>query len=171
MPFDEESDQEQPSLKSQKVGLKNVSSQKSIFDAVPKKPTQEDLDQKVKQVQERAIGYKMKAAELALQFNKAMVDKTLPQNKNMFQGEIERELMQKMIQLAIDINNDPVEDEGMGSMTWITMLLKTCFSQRDRINKLEYAVTQLDKRTDPTTVTTMISKEISKALDNKKPNE
>ncbi len=185
MPFDEESDKEQPSLKSQKVGLKNVSSQKSIFESMPKKPLPEEFEQKVKQVQERANGYKMKAADLASQFNKAMADKTLPQNKNMFQYEIEKELMQKMVQLAIDINNDPVEDEGMGSLTWITQLLKTCFSQRDRINKLEYAITLLDKKFDPNVMidglivdkkaaeklSAIISKEITKVLDNKKTSE
>lgn len=170
MPFDEEED-EQPSLKSQKVGLKKVSSQKSIFESMPKKPTQEELDQKVKTGQERYAGYKAKIADLALQFNKAMADKTLPQNKNMFQNEIEKELMQRMVQLAVEINNDGVEDEGMGSMAWITVLLNTCFKQRDRINKLEYAITQLDKKTDQGILSDIVAKEVAKVLDNKKPSE
>lgn len=144
MPFDEE-DSDQPE-QSKKVTLKNVSSQKSIFDSMPKKPTPEEFDQKVKRVQERASHYKAKAADLATQFNKAMADKTLPQNKNMFQQELERDLLQQMVQLAIDINNDPNEKEGMGSLSWITLLLKTCFSQRDKINRLEYAVSQLEKK-------------------------
>ena len=165
MPFDEEEDK--PSTKSKQVGLKNVSSQKSIFDSLPKKPTQEDFDKQVKQVQERNNGYKIKAAELALQFNKSMADKTLSENKNMFQQDMEREIMQKMVQLAIEINNDPNEAEGMGSMTWITLLMKTCFAQRDRINKLEYALVQLEKKTDKA----LISKENSSTLDSKKTSE
>lgn len=157
MPFDEENDDEQVSPK---VGLKKVSSQKSIFESMPKKPSQEEFNQKVKQVQEKSSSYKVKAASLASQFNKAMADKTLSENKNLFQAEVEKDLMTQMVQLAIDINNDPNEQEGMGSLGWITLLMKTCFSQRDRINKLEYAVQQLEKRT-----------EITKPLDNKKTSE
>ena len=51
-----------------------------------------------------------------------------------------------MVQLGIDINNDPNEQEGMGSMTWITLLLKICLSQKDRINQLEYSVSQMEKK-------------------------
>ncbi len=143
MPFDEESDK--PSEQSQKIGLKKVSSQKSIFDAMPKKPTQEEFDEKVKHTMERATGYKRKASELALAFTKALKDKTLPQNKNAFQLEVEREMLTNMVQLAIDINNDPNEQEDMGSLSWITLLMKTCFAQRDRINLLEYSIAQLEK--------------------------
>jgi len=145
MPFDED-DIDQPSTQSQKVGLKNVSSQKSIFDSMPKKPSPEEFSQQVKKIQETASHHKAKAADLAFQFNKAMADKTLPQNRNMFQQEMERDLLTQMIQLAIEINNDPNEKEGMGSLSWITLLLKTCLSQRDKINRLEYAVSQIEKK-------------------------
>lgn len=147
MPFDED-DNDQQSVQSKKLGLKNVSSQKSIFDAMPKKPTQDDLDRSVKRVQERASGYKAKAAELALHFNKSMADKTLPQNRSLFQQDAEKDLLKQMIELAVDINNDPNEQEGMGSLSWITLLLRTCFSQRDKINRLEYSMSLLEKKFD-----------------------
>jgi hypothetical protein len=171
MPFDEEYDNDQPSVQSQKVGLKNVSSQKSIFDNMPKKPTQEDLDRKVKKVEERASGYKAKAAELVVQFNKSMADKTLPQNKNMFQKEVEMELLREMIKLAQEINSSVHEREGEGSLSWITILLKNSFVQRDRINVLEYQLSQLSAKTDPANLSDFISKEIAKALDKIKTNE
>lgn len=167
MPFDEE-DNDQPSIQSQKLGLKNVSSQKSIFESMPKKPTQKEFDQTVRKVQERASGYKSKTADLAVQFNKAMLDKTLPQNKNMFQQELEMELLRNMIRLAQEVNADPMEREGEGSLSWITLLLRTCFSQRDKINRLEYTLSQLEKKSDPAALTDLISKEISKALDSLK---
>jgi hypothetical protein len=170
MPFDEE-DNDQPSIQSQRVGLKKVSSQQSMFDNMPKKPTQEDFDKKVNQVQERSSSYKMRAAELASQFNQAVSDKTLKQNKNVFAREMERELLTKMVQLAIDVNNDPHEQEGMGSLSWITLLFKTCFAQRDRINQLEFVVTQFEKKLDPTILSGLISKEIQAALDKKKVSE
>lgn len=149
MPFDEEEDAQELAPK---VGLKNVSSQKSIFDAIPKKPTQDDLTKRVNQVQERASVYKTRAADLSSKFIQIMNDKTLKQNKNIFAKEMERELLTQMAQLAIDINNDQNEKEGMGSLSWIVLLLKTCFSQRDKINQLEFNLSQLDKKLDSLTL-------------------
>lgn len=164
MPFDEEEDTENVTPK---VGLKNVSSQKSIFDALPKRQTQDDLTKKVDQIQERNSSHKTRAAELSSQFNQIMNDKTLKQNKNIFARELERELLTKMAQLAIDVNNDQHEHEGMGSLSWIILLLKTCLNQRDKINQLEFAVSQLENKLN----SGFISKEIQAALDSKKVSE
>lgn len=168
MPFDEEKDEE---VLPQKVSLKQVSTQKSIFDSIPKKPSAEDLEKRVQQIQEKSSSYKVRVAELAKQFNKAMADKTLKTNKNIFSQEMEKELLSKMIQIAVEINNDAIEQEGMGSLSWITMLLKTCFAQRDRINNLEYSLSLLEKKLDPATFSGLISKEIKQALDKKKNSE
>lgn len=141
MPFDEDEEIIEP-----KVGLKKVSAQKSIFDSMQKKPSQEDLDRKVKQISEKSNSYKIRAAELVKEFNKCMADKTLSSNRNIFSRELETELLSKMIKLADEINSDIIEKDGMGSLSLITILLKTCFSQRDRINSLEYAIFQIEKK-------------------------
>ncbi len=163
MPFDE--DETGPSIQSQKIGLKKVSGQKSVFDGMPKKQTQEQLDEKVKEAVQRNSGYKHQAAELATMFNRAMADKTLARNRNVMSNDAEREILQKMVQLAIDINNDPKEQEGMGSLSWITLLLRTCFSQRDKINDLEYDLHKLKEVTHPSYVSSVIKKEIAAALE------
>lgn len=165
MPFDEEENNEQ-STYSQKVSLKNVSTQKSIFDSQLKKPSTEEFEKKVQKIQEKKISYKTKAADLALQFNKAMADKTLKSNKTIFSSEIEQDLLSKMIQLALEINTDPIEQEGMGSLTWITLLLKTSFAQRDKINLLEYSLSQIEKK-----IELLVAKEVAQSLDKKKNNE
>jgi len=146
MPFDEEDDV--PTIQSQKIGLKQVSSQKSIFETLPKKPTQSEFTEQVRQVQERASGYKARTADLASQFNKAVADKTLAINKNNFQKEMEIEVLRNMVKLAQEINSDFNEREGEGSLSWITLLLSTCFKQRDKINNLEYVISQLEKKVD-----------------------
>jgi hypothetical protein len=145
MPFDEEDDVEQKSIQN-KTGLNKVSSQKSIFDNIPKKPSSEDFDEKVKQVNEQNSLYKQRAAEYSIQFKKTIADKTLQQNRNVFSNELEQEIVSKMIRLAADINEDPNEQEGMGSLMWVALLMKTCLYQRDRINDLEYSVSQLKKK-------------------------
>lgn len=170
MPFDEEEDS--PSIQSQKVGLKKVSSQKSIFDSMPKKPTQAEFEDKVHAVQERMSNNKKQASDLASQFIKIMTDKTLKENKSPFALDMEKEVLTNMISLAVQINSDPNEQyDGMGSLGWITLLLKTCLSQRDRINRLEYALTLLDKKTSANELSDFINKEINKALDKKKASE
>lgn len=168
MPFDDDDDDPQgPNNK----GLKQVSSQRSIFDGAPKKPTQEDLDRKVKKIEERVAGYKAKAADLASQFNKFMADKTLPQNRNFYQNSAQTDLLGDMVKLAIEINNDPNEQEGMGSLGWIVLLLRTCFAQRDKINLLEYQLGQLSGKIDATHISALISKEITRQLDEQKKSE
>jgi hypothetical protein len=142
MPFEEKDPSQQMDPK---LRLKKVSSQPSMFDSQPKKMTQEEFNKKALEVNNTSSDYKKRAAELALKYKKAMEDKTLPQNKSIFSNEFEHELISDMIKLAIDINNDPNEKEGMGSLSWITVLLKSSFSQRDRINQLEYEVLQIKK--------------------------
>ena len=128
-----------------KVGLKNISSQKSMFDNVDKKVTQQDFDNKIKSIQESQSLYKRRSADLVLKFKKIMNDKTLKQNKNVFIVEMEKEVVLEMIKLAIEINNDVDEEDGMGSMSWITLLLQQAIAQKDRINELEYQLFQLKK--------------------------
>lgn len=172
MPFDEEDDDTLPNLPPKKLGLKNVSAQKSIFDDMPKKQTQEEFDKKVHNREENNANYKERAADLAIKFKKLQDDKTLPSNRSIFANDMEREVLTGMISLAVEINNDPNEEnEGMGSLSWITLLFRTSLAQRDRINKLEYALMQLEKKTDTTILSEFITKEISKALDKKKISE
>ncbi|CAB4197047.1 hypothetical protein UFOVP1290_567 [uncultured Caudovirales phage] len=163
MPF-EDDDNDLPE-QTTKINLKNISSQK-----LSRAQSQENLDKRVNKIIENNSAYKIKATELATQFNTAIADKTLKQNKNIFAKEMERELLIKMIQLAIDINNDPDEQEGMGSLSWITLLLKTCLLQRDRINQLEYILSQFDKKIN-LEIPELIKKEIKAALDKSKNGE
>ena len=144
MPFDEESEEEV--LPPKKSGLKKASSQKSIFDDMPKKPSQKDLDNRVKRTQDKLSGYRAEGAELSKKYIGLLQDKTLKQNKSLFVREMEQEVITSMVQLAIDINNDPAEQEGMGSLGWITLLLKVCLSQNNKINDLEYKTSLLEKK-------------------------
>src|ERR1700722_10222955 len=111
-------DEEPKEPREQKVKLNQVSSQKSMFDNVPKKTTPEEFQRQVHTQQEKSSSYKVRASKLAIDFGKMMSDKTLSQNKSLFAQEAERETLSNMIQLAVDINNDPNEQEGMGSLGW-----------------------------------------------------
>lgn len=150
-----------------RTGIKQQTGTKSMFDNVKtRQNTAEQFQQKVQDVQERQSGYKKRAAELFLQFNKTMADKTLARNRNLFNQETEKELLQNMVQLAVEINNDTNEKEGMGSLTWITCLFKTCLAQRDRLNELDYEHSLLKKRME--TIPDFIKTEIARAIDKQK---
>ncbi len=146
-----------------------VSTQKSIFDKPVKKPTQKSLENKVKSLESREIDYKERTHMLALQFKKMIEDKTLPQNKGVFAVEGELEILSKIAQLASEINNDEDEEDGIGSLTWIVQLLKTCLSQRDRINKLEFALIQIEKNN--VNLKDLVKQEVLQALDSSKNSE
>jgi carboxylesterase type B len=152
-----------------KVTMKGVG--KSMFDNKPKKPTPQEFQQKVQQSQEKLVGYNKRAAELYMQFQRAIADKTLAQNRNVFAADTEREMLQNLLQLASEINEDPNEQESRGSLTLVILLLKTALAQRDRINELEYALVTLQRKFDGPALTEYINKEISKALDKKKGSE
>lgn len=143
----------------------------SMFDGQKRPPSQQEFQEKVQSSQETMAGYKKRAAELFVQFQRSMADKTLAQNRNIFNQETEKEMLQNMLQLATEINNDPNEQEGMGSLTLITLLLKTCLAQRDRVTELEFALVQIQKRLDPTVLADVVNKENAKALDKKKGSE
>jgi hypothetical protein len=143
----------------------------SMFDNKPKRQTQQQFEQKVQQHQETLSGYKKRAADLFVQFQRSMSDKTLPQNRNVFLAETEKEMLQNMLQLAVEINNDASEQEGMGYLTWITLLFKTCLAQRDRMNEMEFALVTLQKKLDSASLADFINKEIAKTLDKKKGSE
>jgi hypothetical protein len=169
MPFDEEID-DTLNEPTKKTGLKQVSSQKSIFDGAPKKPSFETFSKKVDEAADKAQSYKLKSAELAIQFLNLINDTTLKANKNIFTKEMEKELLTNLVSLSIDINNDPLEKEGMGSLALITLLLKTVLMQRDKINELSFNYTQLSKKVSEEVLSELIDKKIS-SLDLSKKSE
>lgn len=165
MPFDEKKEY------TPKQTLKQMPGQKSMFDNKPRPPTQQEFQQQVQESQDQVAGYKKRAAELFMQFNKLMADKTIPRNKNVFNMETEKELIGNMVKLAQAMNRDPNEQEGDGTLTWVIALLTTTLRQRDRINELEYSLSSLQKKLESTAFTDYINKEINKALDKRKSNE
>jgi hypothetical protein len=156
MPFDDVEEKEEYSS-NKKIGLKQVSSQKSIFDKEKEpKPSKEIFEKKVEEINKKMNDYKTKAAELALSYKKLILDKTLTQNKNIFSEEVEKETLSKMVNLAIEINNDENEQEGMGTLGWVTLLLKYFLHHRDRLNTLEYQLLTMQKNNEE------LKKEINK---------
>src|SRR5690606_25876078 len=81
--------------------------------------------------------------ELGLKFLKIINDTTIPENQDVFFKNQEKEVIAKLIQLCVDLNNDEDELEGMGSTMLLTLLIRIISKQRDTINKLQYTNSNL----------------------------
>jgi len=75
-----------------------------------------------------------------------MKNKTLAENKDPNEKEGEDKLLLQYIEFARIVNNDEGEEECLGAMAIITMLLRGLLIQRDRMNELEYTVKDLKRQ-------------------------
>ena len=71
-----------------KVGVK-LTNEGSIFANANKKPSKQEFEQSVKNIENKVSGYKERASELAISFRKLLNDRTLTQNKAIFSSELE----------------------------------------------------------------------------------
>jgi hypothetical protein len=77
-------------------------------------------------------------------FLKMTEDRTLAENRGGIANDVEREIRQDLIQLALDMNNDETEeDNGKGSVVVLSVVTKILLVYRDRLNQLEYDNYQL----------------------------
>jgi len=137
--FDSENQEVAPTAK----GLK-LDPAKSRF----KKKSEEraSFHEQAEAIHKKMEGYQLRAIELGKSFIKMLRDKTLPDNKGPLELSLEREVIDKLIGFAIDVNNDQHEKEGMGSVGLITLLLNSLLKVRDNYNKLEYRLSLMEKK-------------------------
>ena len=118
------------------AGLKLKSTQE------PRKEV-EDFDQKIRDYKKNENEIFGLVAELSLEYIKAVQDKTISANKTAVDKDKESATVDKLIKLAMALNNDENLDEGYGSIGLIVILMKALLHQRNSINDLRYEVFQL----------------------------
>lgn len=85
-----------------------------------------------------------RALEVVTAYLRMIEDRTLPRNRGSIANDVEMEIRQKLIQLALDMNNDEnEEDNGKGSVVVLTAVSKALLLYRDRLNNLEYEIKNL----------------------------
>ena len=104
----------------------------------------------VKAMRDKILSDKKYKDEVGWNFAKAflatMKNKTLAENKDPNEKEGEDKLLLQYIEFARIVNNDEGEEECLGAMAIITMLLRGLLIQRDRMNELEYTVKDLKRQ-------------------------
>jgi len=106
----------------------------------------DDFDERADAFMEKKRARNKQAVELAQQFMDALRNKMLPENKTSIARDAEQEICSKLVHLALEINEDESEREGMGGVAIINLLLKTMLLQRDFINSLDYKLAKLEKQ-------------------------
>jgi hypothetical protein len=121
------------------VKLRNKNAEKKEQEKLDK----EEYIKKFDQAADNLISYNedktKRTVGIISKFLRLAEDKTLSKNKGSIAIDVEKEIRQDVIQIALDLNNDETEeDNGKGSVVVITALIKIILSQRDRLNDLEY---------------------------------
>jgi hypothetical protein len=123
-----------------------LDNKKSLFAKEP--PIQNDFEGLSEDVAEKIKARRQRAVELSAKFWELIKDQYLPDNKGPIRKSTETELLQNLINYAVEVNLDEHEQEGMGSMAMITLLLKTCLYLKDQNNLLKYKLDQLTEKVD-----------------------
>lgn len=113
----------------------------------PKIPTREEFEQTAKTYFEQKKKLNTDMIDLVKQFYSFLEDKTLSENKKGLARDIEQDHRVKLINLIrlIDYTEAESEDgqEGVGTYSILSVILKAILIQRDKINELDYTVHKL----------------------------
>jgi hypothetical protein len=128
------------------VKLKNKSAEK----LAQEKKEREEYKARFEDNAEKTVKYHEqqggRAVQIISRYMKMTEDKTLAQNRGSIANDVEREIRQDLIQLALDLNNDEFEeDNGKGSVVVLSALTKVLLQYRDRINQLEFEIQQMKR--------------------------
>ena len=121
------------------------------------KNTRKDFFERADQTMSSVEDKRQRAFDLTKQFWESIKDTTLPENKGPLKKTLEKELAEKLISYAIEVNGEidvtdvdgnviGKEHEGMGSVSMIALILKVLMYQRDINNKLQFKVSELETK-------------------------
>jgi hypothetical protein len=128
------------------VKLKNKSAERKEKEKVEREEYKQKFDERAEKTIQHYNEQNSRAIEIISRFIKMSEDKTLAQNKGGIADDVEREIRQDLIQLALDLNNDEnEEDNGKGSVIALSAMTKILLVYRDRLNELEYQLLQLKR--------------------------
>lgn len=106
--------------------------------------TKVQFQKQAEDVHEHLQQARVDAVQLGQEFMKFFNSKILPDNIGPIEKSFQQEIMKKLINFAIETNNDPYqEQDGMGSVGMITLLFNSLFKIKNKCNLLEYSYEQL----------------------------
>jgi len=140
MPFDDDDDTE---IKGpvRKISLKKVNPPQ------PERPsTKEIFEQQAEQKFSQIEDYKQKIWDLSIKYKSFIESKILPENRGPITSNLEKEVLDKLVQLSLDMNEDETQEQGVGSTALCMLLMKCMLIQRDIINSLNFKLEQIEQK-------------------------
>ena len=125
-------------------GVKLQNSQSSV---VGPKHNIEQFEQRANDVAKKRQEHLTEAFKLGAEFKGLLNDSTVSSNKTFIIESKEKEIIGKLIKYGVKINTDQDEDEGMGSIALLTLILKCMLFMRDKNNDLNFKVHALKEYT------------------------
>lgn len=132
-----------PKDRKPKKGL-NISNKASGVQQ-PKLANLAAFDEKATEIFEQQENYKSLIWDLSTKYKSFINDKTVPENKSLISKDIEKEVLDKLIGLASEMNEDINQPDGHGNVVLNMLLMKCMLIQRDMINSLSFKVDNLEK--------------------------
>lgn len=137
MPFDDENIKEPV----RKIGLKQ-SNTNTVLSPSKRDSFEKKADEQFSKTEE----YKQQIWDLSIKYKSFIENRTLAENRGPIASSLEKEVIDKLIQLATTINEDDTQQEAMGTTALCMLLLKSLLIQRDIINNLSFKVDKLLSR-------------------------
>ena len=128
------------------VKLKNKNTEKFEKEQLEKETYKQKFSQTADRAVEHSADKGKRAVSVISRFLNLANDKTLARNRGGIAADVEKEIRQELLQLALDLNNDETEpDNGSGAVVAISVLAKIVLLYRDRINELEFKLGNLER--------------------------
>jgi hypothetical protein len=141
MPFDDNDSEDVVKAPSRKIGLKKTNTQQQINKTEVKAKFEQQADEQFAKIED----YKQQMWDLSVKYKSFIESKVLSENKGPISLNLEKEVLDKLVQLAIEMNEDATQPEGVGNTALCMLLMKCMLLQRDTINSLSFKLDQLGK--------------------------
>jgi len=144
MPFDDRDDDDdaipQPT---RKIGIRKAN---PVVPGANNAQIRADFAKKADEKFSTIEDYKNQIWDLSIKYKSFIESKVLPTNRGPIATNLEKEVLDNLVQLALDMNEDETQQQGVGSTALCMLLMKCMLIQRDIINTLSFKVDQLEKK-------------------------
>lgn len=143
MPFDDDDNDDAEDIKipTRRIGIKKKNVQPKINTSEVKSNFEQQADKQFSKIED----YKQQMWDLSVKYKSFIESKVLPENKGPIAVNLEKEVLDKLVLLAIDMNEDETQPEGIGNAALCMLLMKCMLLQRDTISSLQFKIDQLEK--------------------------
>lgn len=107
--------------------------------------TKTNFDNKADEKYSKIEEYKQQIWDLSIKYKSFIENKTLPENRGPIASNLEKEVLDKLAQLASEMNEDSTQIQGVGSTALCMLLMKCMLIQRDIISSLSFKVEKLEQ--------------------------